>query len=269
MICQAVNEAAAWVSTAVSGKPALGGALAVDLHELGRHRVVGEGRMVLEDGHRQRPVGLGRLQHRRRARARDRSGAAAHSRSSSSRRAAGCPPGRWRRSRRSPGLASFTRLAIGPKSRLPKSHSRNSTSLRPRFLTTSRAPSAHELHRRELAGHHRHGLGRRRRRGQRDRTAVSGTVFAGFGADRPGRELHGRTWPAIGMPQRVVHQHLVVALRHAHGRQDGAGGVGPHQQVDLVGRRRAARTACGPGRAWTGRPSPPTRPAGRAGRRAC
>src|SRR3546814_11738825 len=38
------------------------------------------------------------------------------------------------------GLASLTRAAIGPKSRLPKSHSRNSTSCRPRFLATSRAP---------------------------------------------------------------------------------------------------------------------------------
>jgi hypothetical protein len=33
----------------------------------------------------------------------------------------------------------------------------------------------------------------------------------------------------------VVHQHLAVALRHAHRRQDGAGGIGAHQQVDLVG----------------------------------
>src|SRR5438445_11880397 len=39
------------------------------------------------------------------------------------------------------GLASLTRLAIGPKSRLPKSHSRNSTSVRPRFFSTSRAPA--------------------------------------------------------------------------------------------------------------------------------
>ncbi len=39
------------------------------------------------------------------------------------------------------GLASLMRLAIGPKSRLPKSHSRNSTSVRPRFLIASRAPA--------------------------------------------------------------------------------------------------------------------------------
>src|SRR5206468_8418246 len=39
------------------------------------------------------------------------------------------------------GLASFKRAAIGPKSRLPNSHSRNSTSCSPRFLATSRAPS--------------------------------------------------------------------------------------------------------------------------------
>src|SRR3954471_21965319 len=39
------------------------------------------------------------------------------------------------------GFASFKRAAIGPKSRLPNSHSRNSTSFRPRFFATSRAPS--------------------------------------------------------------------------------------------------------------------------------
>src|SRR3954470_19379794 len=38
------------------------------------------------------------------------------------------------------GLASLTRLAIGPKSRLPNSHSRNNTSCSPRFLMVSRAP---------------------------------------------------------------------------------------------------------------------------------
>jgi hypothetical protein len=39
------------------------------------------------------------------------------------------------------GLASLMRAAIGPKSRLPNSHSRNSTSCTPRALATSRAPS--------------------------------------------------------------------------------------------------------------------------------
>src|SRR5437762_11864209 len=39
------------------------------------------------------------------------------------------------------GLASFKRAAIGPKSRLPNSHSRKSTSFNPRFFATSRAPS--------------------------------------------------------------------------------------------------------------------------------
>src|SRR4051812_11109313 len=38
------------------------------------------------------------------------------------------------------GLASLMRLAIGPNSRLPNSHSRKSTSCRPRFLMVSRAP---------------------------------------------------------------------------------------------------------------------------------
>ncbi len=39
------------------------------------------------------------------------------------------------------GFASFTRAAMGPKSRLPNSHSRNSTSFSPRFFATSRPPS--------------------------------------------------------------------------------------------------------------------------------
>jgi hypothetical protein len=32
----------------------------------------------------------------------------------------------------------------------------------------------------------------------------------------------------------VVHEHLVVALRDAHRREDGAGRVRAHQQIDLV-----------------------------------
>jgi len=32
-----------------------------------------------------------------------------------------------------------------------------------------------------------------------------------------------------------MHQHLVVALRHAHGGEDGTGRVRAHQEVDLVG----------------------------------
>ena len=57
---------------------------------------------------------------------------------------------------------------------------------------------------------------------------------AGRRSERPGRELHvvlGQRRDAEG----VVHEHLAVALRHAHRREDRAGGVGPHQQVDLVG----------------------------------
>ena len=34
--------------------------------------------------------------------------------------------------------------------------------------------------------------------------------------------------------ERVMDQHLVVALRHAHRRQDRAGRVRAHQQIDLV-----------------------------------
>src|SRR5260221_2366007 len=42
---------------------------------------------------------------------------------------------------RKSGLASLMRSAIGPNSRLPNSHSRNRTSVKPRFFATSRAPS--------------------------------------------------------------------------------------------------------------------------------
>jgi hypothetical protein len=38
-----------------------------------------------------------------------------------------------------------------------------------------------------------------------------------------------------GNAEGVVHQHLAVALGHAHGREDGARGVGSHEQFDLVG----------------------------------
>ena len=42
---------------------------------------------------------------------------------------------------RKSGSASLIRAAIGAKSRLPNSYSRNSTTLRPRAVATSRAPS--------------------------------------------------------------------------------------------------------------------------------
>ena len=36
--------------------------------------------------------------------------------------------------------------------------------------------------------------------------------------------------------EAVVDEHLLVALRHAHRGDDGAGGIGAHQEVDLVDR---------------------------------
>ena len=36
----------------------------------------------------------------------------------------------------------------------------------------------------------------------------------------------------------MVHQHLVVTLRHTHGRQNRTRGIGPHQQINLVGRHQ-------------------------------
>ena len=32
----------------------------------------------------------------------------------------------------------------------------------------------------------------------------------------------------------MMDQYFVIALGDAHGRQDGAGGIGAHQQIDLV-----------------------------------
>ncbi len=51
--------------------------------------------------------------------------------------------------------------------------------------------------------------------------------------ERPGRKCHlilGERRYAKG----VVHQHLVVALRNPHRRQDGTCGIWPHQQVHFV-----------------------------------
>ena len=42
---------------------------------------------------------------------------------------------------RKSAFASFTRLAMAPKSRLPNSYSMSSTACRPRFFITSRAPA--------------------------------------------------------------------------------------------------------------------------------
>ena len=100
-ICQAVYDAAACVSTDGVGQAGLGRALVVELDELGGARVVGERRLLLEDRHRQRVLRLGRRRPAGPAPGTCRSAAAARSRSSSSRRAAGCLRGRWRRPRRS------------------------------------------------------------------------------------------------------------------------------------------------------------------------
>ena len=33
-----------------------------------------------------------------------------------------------------------------------------------------------------------------------------------------------------------MHQHFIESLRHPHGRENSASCIGPHQQIDLVGR---------------------------------
>ena len=50
------------------GQPRLGRPLVIELHELGHDRVVGERRMLLEDGHGHRVLRVRRLRHRRRRR---------------------------------------------------------------------------------------------------------------------------------------------------------------------------------------------------------
>ena len=83
--------------------------------------------------------------------------------------------------------------------------------------------------------------------------ACSGTSFAGSGpSDQVGN--CASYLARLGMPNVWWIEHLVVALRDAHRREDRAGRVRAHQQVDLVDGDRAARTACARGPASTGRP---------------
>ena len=76
------------------------------------------------------------------------------------------------------------------------------------------------------------GLRRLRRRGERVEQRV-GERRRRVGAERPRRKVHVVLGEARDA-ERVVDEHLVVALRDAHRRQDRAGRVRPHQQVDLV-----------------------------------
>jgi hypothetical protein len=92
----------------------------------------------------------------------------------------------------------------------------------------------HEVHRGELARHD----GDRLRRLVRGRERIQQQVIerlARIRPERPGRKLHlvlGETRDAEG----VVHEHLVVALRHAHRGENRAGRVGADDQIDLVDR---------------------------------
>jgi len=90
------------------------------------------------------------------------------------------------------------------------------------------------MDRRKLAGDDRDRFGRLRRRGQRIEERV-GEGRCRIRPQRPRRELHVVLGQARNA-ERVMDQHLVVALRDAHRRQDRAGRIRAHQQVDLVHR---------------------------------
>src|SRR5437867_13354471 len=53
--------------------------------------------------------------------------------------------------------------------------------------------------------------------------------------ERPSRELH-HVYRERRNAERVVDKQLVIALLDAHRREDRAGRIGSHQQIDLVGR---------------------------------
>ena len=65
-------------------------------------------------------------------------------------------------------------------------------------------------------------------------STVVGNRRRRLGSERPGGELHVVLRHRRNA-ERVMDEHLVVALRHAHRREDRAGRVRSHQQVDLVG----------------------------------
>ena len=86
--------------------------------------------------------------------------------------------------------------------------------------------------RRKLARDDRDRLRRLRRRRERVAAACWGTSSR-IGPERPRREL-ALVLREARNAERVVDEQLVVALRDAHRRENRAGRVRPHQQVDLV-----------------------------------
>ncbi len=90
----------------------------------------------------------------------------------------------------------------------------------------------HELRRGELAGDDHHALGRRRQARHRIEDDV-GIGLVRLRAERRRRERHV-VGLQLGDAHAALDHHLAVALGHAHRRQDRRGGVGPHDQVDLV-----------------------------------
>ena len=132
------------------------------------------------------------------------------------------------------GLASLMRAAIGPKSRLPNSHSRNRTSFEAALLRLLARAHRDEVQRREFAGHDGDGLRRLRCRGGRAEHEVGPDDLRITGAAGRG-ELHVVLGQA-GRAEAVVHQDLVVTLCDAHRREYRSGAVRPHDEVDLVDR---------------------------------
>ncbi len=231
-ICHAVHEAAACVSTEVSARPALVARLLVEPGELGAARVGKERLLVFEDRHRERVLRLGQ---------------------------------RHQRARRGVHVEVLRRLVVDLLHRVEQEVAVEADRADPdevglgvlhpvgdraevavaevpfeeqhlrqaALLQHLARAGAHEGDRRELARHDRDGLGRLGAGGQRVEHARGHRVLR-LRAERPGRERE-LVLGERGHAEGVVHQDLVVALRHAHRREDRAGGVGAHQQVDLVG----------------------------------
>jgi hypothetical protein len=189
--------------------------------------------MVLEDGGGQRAVGLGRLEHR---------SGRGHVIEVVQRRvvdllhrieqlvafeADGAVPDEV-------GVGLFDAAGNGAEVAVAEVPLQEQHLLEPTLLRHLAHAQRHEVHRRKLAGDDGDGLRRLGRRGQRVEHRGRHRLL-GVGAERPRRKLLvvlGQARNAEG----VVHQRLVVALGHAHGRKNGARGIRADEQVDLVGR---------------------------------
>ena len=208
----------------------LGRALVEELHELRRTRIVEIGRVLLEDRRRERVLRL---------EAPAPSGRAPGTRSVQRRRVVDLfiASSNWLPS--SPiapthtrsGFASFTRAAWR-RNRGSRNPIRGTPPLQPALFHRLAGAERHEVDRRKLAGHDRDGFRRLRRRGESIEQRI-GKRRRRVGAQRPRRKVRVVLGEARNA-ERVMDEDLVVALRDAHCREDRAGGVRTHQEIDLV-----------------------------------